>query len=45
MSNIPHLLVHDHNEIMLVLLWLSLTAGTEMFCCVTHGNSTFTLTR
>ena len=44
MSNIPHLLVHDHEDNVGVVVVEGLTAGTEMFCCVTHDNSTFTLT-
>ena len=44
MSNIPHLLVHDHGDNVGVVVVEGLTAGTEMFCCVTHDNSTFTLT-
>ena len=43
MSNIPHLLVHEHDDNVGVVVVEGLTAGTEMFCCVTHDNSTFTL--
>ena len=38
MSNIPHLLVHDHEDNVGVVVVEGLTAGTEMFCCVTHDN-------
>ena len=44
MSNIPHLLVHDHEDNLGVVVVEGLTAGAEMFSCVTHHNSTFTLT-
>ena len=43
MSNIPHLLVHEHDDNVGVVVVEGLTAGTEMFCCVTHDNSPFTL--
>jgi len=44
MSSIPHLLVHDHEDNVGVVVVEGLTAGTEMLCCVTHDNSTFQLT-
>jgi (2R)-sulfolactate sulfo-lyase subunit alpha len=44
MSNIPHLLVHAHEDNVGVVVVEGLEAGTEMFCCVTHDNSTFSLT-
>ncbi len=43
MSQIPHLLVHEHEDNVGVVVVEGLTAGTEMFVCVTHDNSTFTL--
>ena len=44
MSNIPQLLVHDHEDNVGVVVVEGLTAGTEMLCVVTHDNSTFKLT-
>lgn len=43
MSEIPHLLVHDHADNVGVVVVEGLTAQTEMLCCVTHDNSTFTM--
>ncbi|MEO0343423.1 MAG: UxaA family hydrolase [Pseudomonadota bacterium] len=43
MSNAPHLLVHEHDDNVGVVVVEGLTAGTDMFCCVTHDNSTFNL--
>ncbi|MEP1207352.1 MAG: UxaA family hydrolase [Rhizobiaceae bacterium] len=44
MSNIPQLLVHDHEDNVGVVVVEGLTAGTEMLCVVTHDNSSFKLT-
>ena len=44
MSEIPHLLVHDHADNVGVVVVEGLTAQTDMLCCVTHDNSTFRLT-
>lgn len=44
MSEIPHLLVHDHADNVGVVVVEGLTAGTDMLCCVTADNSTFRLT-
>ena len=44
MSNIPQLLVHDHEDNVGDVVVAGLTAGTDMFCCVTHDISAFTLT-
>ena len=44
MSEIPHLLVHDHEDNVGVVVVEGLTAGADMLCCVTHDNSTFRLT-
>ena len=44
MSNIPQLLVHDHEDNVGVVVVEGLTAGTEMLCVVTHDNSSFNLT-
>ena len=44
MSNIPQLLVHDHEDNVGVVVVEGLTAGTEMLCVVTHDNSSFQLT-
>ena len=43
MSNIPQLLVHDHDDNVGVVVVEGLTAGTEMLCVVTHDNSDFRL--
>ena len=40
----PHLLVHDHDDNVGVVVVEGLTAGTEMLCVVTHDNSDFRLT-
>ena len=44
MSNIPQLLVHDHEDNVGVVVVEDLKAGTEMLCVVTHDNSSFKLT-
>ena len=44
MSNIPQLLVHDHEDNVGVVVVEGLTAGTEMLCVVPHDNTDFTLT-
>ena len=44
MSEIPHLLVHDHEDNVGVVVVEGLKAGTDMLCCVTADNSTFRLT-
>lgn len=41
--DIPHLLVHEHDDNVGVVVVEGLTAGTEMLCCITHDNSTFKL--
>ena len=43
MSEIPHLLVHEHADNVGVVVVEGLTAGTDMLVCVTHDNSTFRL--
>jgi (2R)-sulfolactate sulfo-lyase subunit alpha len=43
MSEIPHLLVHDHQDSVGVVVIEGLEAGTDMLVCVTHDNSTFRL--
>ena len=44
MAEIPHLLVHEHDDNVGVVVVEDLTAGTDMLVCVTHDNSTFRLT-
>lgn len=44
MSEIPHLLVHEHSDNVGVVVVEGLSAGTDMLVCVTHDNSTFRLT-
>ena len=44
MAEIPHLLVHEHDDNVGVVVVEGLTAGTDMLCCITHDNSTFRLT-
>ena len=44
MSNIPQLLVHDHEDNVGVVVVEDLKAGTEMLCVITHDNSSFKLT-
>ena len=44
MAEIPHLLVHEHNDNVGVVVIEGLTAGTDMLCCITHDNSTFRMT-
>lgn len=41
---VPHLLVHDREDNVGVVVVEGLTAGTEMLCVVTEDNSDFTLT-
>ena len=43
MSNIPQLLVHDHEDNVGVVVVEGLTAGPAMLCVVTHDNSSFKL--
>jgi len=43
MSEIPHLLVHDHEDTVGVVVVEGLEAGTDMLVCITHDNSTFRL--
>lgn len=43
MSNIPQLLVHDHDDNVGVVVVEGLKAGTDMLCVVTHDNSSFHL--
>lgn len=40
----PHLLVHQAEDNVGVVVIEGLTAGTEMLCVVTHDNSDFKLT-
>lgn len=44
MAEHPHLLVHDHEDNVGVVVVEGLSAGTEMLCVVTHDNSDFRLT-
>ena len=52
MSEIPHLLVHEHEDSVGVVVIEGLGAGTDMLVCVTHddpeqtakGNAMFRLT-
>ena len=44
MAEIPHLLVHEHDDNVGVVVVEGLSAGTDMLVCVTHDNSTFRLT-
>jgi (2R)-sulfolactate sulfo-lyase subunit alpha len=39
----PHLLVHDHEDNVGVVVVEGLKAGTKMLCVVTHDNSSFEL--
>jgi len=41
--SIPHLLVHDNQDNVGVVVVEGLTAGTEMLCVVTEDNSDFSL--
>lgn len=43
MAEIPHLLVHEHDDNVGVVVVEDLKAGTDMLVCVTHDNSTFRL--
>ena len=43
MSEIPQLLVHDHEDNVGVVVVGGLKSGTKMLCCVTADNSTFEL--
>lgn len=40
----PHLLVHDQEDNVGVVVVEGLTAGTEMLCVITHDNSDFKMT-
>jgi len=40
----PHLLVHEHEDNVGVVVVEGLTAGTEMLCVITADDSTFNLT-
>lgn len=40
----PHLLVHDHEDNVGVVVIEGLESGTDMLCVVTHDNSDFRLT-
>jgi len=42
-SEIPQLLVHDHEDNVGVVVVEGLKSGTKMLCCVTADNSTFEL--
>ncbi|MEM7430053.1 MAG: UxaA family hydrolase [Pseudomonadota bacterium] len=42
--SIPHLLVHDHDDNVGVVVIEGVTAGTDMLCVVTHDDSDFKLT-
>lgn len=44
MGQHPHLLVHDHDDNVGVVVVEGLTAGTDMLGVVTHDNSDFRLT-
>ena len=43
MSETPHLLVHEHEDNVGVVVVEDLKAGTDMLCCITADNSTFRL--
>ena len=43
MSEIPQLLVHDHEDNVGVVVVEGLKSGTKMLCCVTADNSIFEL--
>ena len=43
MSELPHLLVHDLEDNVGVVVIEGLVSGTDMFCVVTSDNSTFRL--
>ena len=43
MADHPHLLVHDHEDNVGVVVVEGLSAGTEMTCVVTHDHSDFKL--
>ena len=40
---VPHLLVHENDDNVGVVVVENLKAGTQMLCCVTADNSTFKL--
>jgi len=44
MGQHPHLLVHDENDNVGVVVVEDLKAGTDMLCVVTHDDSDFRLT-
>jgi (2R)-sulfolactate sulfo-lyase subunit alpha len=41
--SVPHLLVHEHDDNVGVVVVEGLSAGTRMLCCVTADDSTFEL--
>ena len=43
MTGIPHLLVHEHDDNVGVVVVEGLKSGTKMLCCITEDNSTFEL--
>ena len=43
MTGIPHLLVHEHDDNVGVVVVEGLKSGTKMLCCITADNSTFEL--
>ena len=43
MTSIPHLLVHEHDDNVGVVVVEGLKSGTKMLCCITADNSTFEL--
>ena len=43
MPEAPHLLVHDSEDNVGVVVVEGLSAGTDMLCCVTRDDSTFRL--
>ena len=43
MTGIPHLLVHEHDDNVGVVVVEGLKSGTKMLCCTTADNSTFEL--
>ena len=44
MAEIPHLLVHEQDDNVGVVVVEGLKSGTDMLVCITHDNSTFRLT-
>ena len=43
MTGIPHLLVHEHDDNVGVVVVEGLKSGTKMLCCITADNSIFEL--